>query len=226
MDGAGGSSDKPMTTASGSLLDLFDRILQKNPDVLSIYTAQTDEEFEAAFDAWFERAVIGLETDKLKFQSLDEEGLSSVLARALTIPGMTVTRETNSNGHVDLTIEVSFSFPLRRKLGEAKIYSGPAYHFQGLHQLLGRYTTGREGRGLLIVYVRKPDVAGLMKKLRTAMDTGLPENQKGKSKDHDIKWSFISIHGHSCGEDLQVSHIGCNLFVNESQNGNDSKETI
>jgi hypothetical protein len=82
-----------------------------------------------------------------------------------------------------------------------------------LEQLLGRYTTGREGRGLLIVYVQNQGIAGLIKKLRDNMNEERPMQQKGETQDHILKWSFISTHAHSCGEDLQVGHIGCNLFI-------------
>jgi hypothetical protein len=206
-----------MSETAGSIIDLVERIQRKGTRPLDLFTAETEEEFENSFDAWLERAVIGLEGNKINFKKLDEEGLSAALALALMMPGLNVTQETNSNGHVDLTIEVGFCPPMRRKLGEAKIYAGPAYHIKGLHQLLGRYTTGREGRGLLIVYVKKANVAGLMKGLRDEMDKERPEQQKGSAKDHSMKWSFISVHGHSCGEDLEVGHIGCNLFVCDSQ---------
>jgi hypothetical protein len=119
----------------------------------------------------------------------------------------------NSNGHVDLTIEADHCTPPRRRVGEAKIYRGPAYHIEGLKQLLNRYTTGREGRGLLIVYFRNRDISGLVAKLRRAMDDMLPCEQRGKTGDHTLKWSFLSIHGHSCGDDVQVGHVGCNLHV-------------
>jgi hypothetical protein len=168
-------------------------------------------EFESAFDVLLEKAVSGLEQNKKKFESLDEDGLSGALALALSMPGLTVTRETNSNGHVDLTIEADHCSPARRKLGEAKIYDGPAYHFMGLEQLLGRYTTGREERGLLIVYFRKPNISGLMKGLRERMDSDLPCKQQGNTADHALKWSFLSAHAHACGDNLEVSHIGCNL---------------
>jgi hypothetical protein len=103
--------------------------------------------------------------------------------------------------------------PTRKKLGEAKIYDGPDYHIKGLQQLLGRYTTGKEGRGMLIVYFRKKNIAGLVKKLREKMDTDLPLSQQGPTCDHLIKWSFLSQHGHSSGETLEVGHIGCNLYI-------------
>jgi hypothetical protein len=203
---------KPMTATGDSLLALVERIQKTDPSLLNLYTARTDAEFESAFDSWLERAVSGLERNKKNFATLTEEGLSGVLALALTTQGIVVTPEANSNGHVDLLIEVKWGTGERRKLGEAKIYDGPAYHIKGLQQLLRRYTTGREGRGLLIVYVKKADIAGLIRKLRDTMDETAPEQQKGKSKDYSMKWSFISVHGHSCGEDLEVGHIGCNLY--------------
>jgi hypothetical protein len=65
----------------------------------------------------------------------------------------------------------------------------------------------------MVVYVRKKDIAGLVKKLRERMDADLPMKQKGNTSNHILKWSFISIHAHSCGEILEVGHIGCNLFI-------------
>jgi hypothetical protein len=202
-----------MNDTKDSAAELIDRIKRKAPEYLDLLTAETDAEFEKAFDAILGKAIIHLETNKKNYKLLDEEGFSAALAGVLSIPGLTVTQETNSNGHVDITIEANQCVPARRKLGEAKIYKGPKYHVDGLEQLLGRYTTGREGRGILIVYVQKEDIAGLIRKLRQSMDKDRPMNQKGQTKDHTLKWSFVSTHGHSCGEDLQVGHIGCNLFI-------------
>lgn len=196
---------------NNSLFELCEMLKQKSPEYFNLVTSKSASEFESAFDVLLEKAVSGLEQNKKKFESLDEDGLSGALALALSMPGLTVTRETNSNGHVDLTIEADHCSPARRKLGEAKIYDGPAYHFMGLEQLLGRYTTGREERGLLIVYVRKPNISGLMKGLRERMDSDLPCKQQGNTADHALKWSFLSAHAHACGDNLEVSHIGCNL---------------
>lgn len=202
-----------MTIRKGSAHDLEERLRRKAPAYLDLITATTDKEFEDAFDALLEQAVSYLEQNKKDFQELDENGLSAALAGKLMIPGLDVSRETNSNGHVDITIEATHSVPQRRKLGEAKIYNGPVYHFGGLEQLLGRYTTGREGRGLLIVYFRKKDIKGLLKKLRDRMDNDLPCRQKGICIDHCLTWSFLTTHSHSSGEDVQVGHIGCNLYM-------------
>jgi hypothetical protein len=194
-----------------SLYAFCEILKQKAPEIFNLITAKSTAEFEAAFDALLDKAVSGLEQNKKKFESLDEDGLSSALALALSMPGLTVTRETHSNGHVDLTIEADHCTPARRKLGEAKIYDGPAYHLKGIEQLLGRYTTGREGRGLMIVYFRKPNIAGLVQGLRKQMDADLPCKQQGITADHSLKWSFLTAHAHSSGENLEVSHIGCNL---------------
>src|SRR5438128_1152903 len=193
-----------MTVIRGSVEDLLERIRRKAPEYLDLVTAETDAEFERAFDAVLEKAVRRLEQNKMHFRQLDEEGLSAALAGSLSVPGLTVTQETNSNGHVDLTIEADHCVPARVKLGEAKIYSGPAYHLKGLVQLLGRYTTGREGRGLLVVYVKKSHISDLIAKLRAKMDSELPEEQIGPTSDYSLRWSFISTHKHSCGDDLEV----------------------
>jgi hypothetical protein len=135
------------------------------------------------------------------------------LAAALTIPGLTVSREKNSNGHVDLTIEADHCVPARTKLGEAKIYDGPAYHIKGVGQLLKRYATGRESAGLLLNYVQKPDILSIVTKLRQRMDKDLPHCQTGPSTSSGLHWSFVTSHAHSSGENLNVYHVGCNLYV-------------
>jgi hypothetical protein len=135
------------------------------------------------------------------------------VAAAVSIPGLlAVNQEANSNGHVDLTIELLHCTPARIKLGEAKIYSSPSYHMKGITQLLGRYTTGRETSGLLLNYVRKPDIKAIVARLRTEMDKRLPEKQTGPCENHQLQWSILTKHEHSSGEIVSVGHIGFNLY--------------
>jgi hypothetical protein len=202
-----------MSDEDNSLFALVELMRQKAPEYFNLLSAKSEPEFEKAFVVLLEKAVSRLEQNKINFASLDEVGLSGVLAASISMPGLSVIQEAHSNGHVDLTIEVEHCIPARRKLGEAKIYDGPAYHFKGLEQLLHRYTTGREGRGLLISYVRKQNIAGLVKTLRQKMDADYPCQQQGKTIDHFLKWSFLSTHAHSCGDNLEVGHIGCNLYT-------------
>ncbi len=196
-----------------TLFELCEMLKRKAPEYLDILTAETDADFEKAFDALLQKSVEGLETNKVYFATLGEDALSGILALALTIPGLTVTREAHSNGHVDLTIIADHCIPTRKKLGEAKVWDGPEYHIKGLKQLLDRYTTGREGRGLVIAYVKNKNIAGVIEKLRSAMNKERPCKQVADTVDHVLKWSFLTRHSHSCGDTLGVGHIGCNLYT-------------
>ncbi|WP_141440774.1 hypothetical protein [Vreelandella titanicae] len=202
-----------MSKNEDSAAALVERIRLKAPEYLDLLTADSDSNFEHAFNAVLGKAVSSLERNKKNYQLLDEVGLTGAFAAALSIPGLAITQEPHSNGHVDLYIVADHCVPERIKLGEAKIYRGCAYHTEGLKQLLGRYTTGRETRGLLIVYVRQKNIADLVKKLRAHMDADHPYSQQGASTDHVLKWSFLTAHAHSCGESLEVGHISCNLYV-------------
>jgi hypothetical protein len=113
---------------------------------------------------------------------------------------------------VDITIEGEITPPLRRRLGEAKIYDGPKYHEKGLEQLVGRYTTGREGQGILIEYVKDPGIKQLVEKIRVHMDTNKPCAQDGETQDHRIRWAFVSHHLHRSQELIRVVHLNCNLY--------------
>lgn len=200
-----------MADEASSVLKLIEILKRKAPEYLDLLTATTDEEFATAFDAVLGKAIAHLEKNKLNFSRLGEVGLTGALAGTLSIPGLTVTQETNSNGHVDLTVEADHCNPQRTILGEAKIYDGPAYHLKGLAQLVARYSTGRERRGLLICYVRQANIVGLSKDLRIRMDDELPVCQTGPTKDHQLRWSFTSDHKHTCGDDIETCHIMCNL---------------
>lgn len=200
-----------MTVSKSTALELADLILRKAPEYLDLLS-KDDAVFEKAFDAHLERAVQGLEANSKNFAQLKEDGLTAVLALALKVPCVDVSQQLHSNGHVDITIKIQDGHLTRTKLGEAKIYDGPEWHFQGVKQLLG-YSTGRECRALVIAYVKKPNIEGLMKKVRREMDKELPEQQQGATIDHPSKWCFLSKHRHSSGAVVEVGHVGCNMHV-------------
>jgi hypothetical protein len=201
--------ERLLSTKDGTLLEFTEML---TPPAFRVYTAQTDDEFESAFEGILEGILAGLEQNKLDFANDSEDKLSSTIVLAFNAAGLRAIREGNSNGHVDLTIEVGFCSPMKRKLGEAKIYNGPSYHLQGLQQLIGRYTTGRETRGVMIEYVKQADIAGLIKKIRERMDADLPMQQQGPTQDNGMRWSFISVHRLTSGDDHPVAHYGCNLY--------------
>ena len=199
------------TPEKDTVMALIELVKRKAPELLDLITAETDDQFENAFTALLEKVVSDLEINKKHFFELSEDALTAILAIGLRTFGLSVTQQAHSNGHVDITITADHCLPARKKLGEAKIWDGPKYHIEGLKQLLERYTTGREGRGMVIAYFRVKNIAGLMAKLRERMNKERPYGQTTDAVDYVLKWSFVSSHEHSCGETLEVGHIGCNL---------------
>ncbi|PQV45144.1 hypothetical protein [Paraburkholderia sp. BL21I4N1] len=200
-----------MTVPKSTAFELSELILRKAPEYLDLLSPD-DAVFEKAFDAQLGRAVQGLETNSKNFAPLKEDGLTAALALALAVPCIEVSQQLHSNGHVDITIKIQDCHLTRTKLGEAKIYDGPEWHFQGVKQLLG-YSTGRECRGLVIAYVKKANIEGLMKKVRERMDQDLPEQQQGVTTDLPSKWCFLSKHLHPSGAVVEIGHVGCNMHV-------------
>src|SRR5262249_3540551 len=139
--------------------------------------------------------------------------LSTLFVLALNnTRALVATREENSNGHVDITFHMDLCKPPRTALGEAKILRSYDWHEQGLTQLISRYSTGRESRGLILVYVKKANIKSHIDSLRTELDKKLPCSQTNKCDLHpSAQWSFVSRHQHSSGEQLEVWHLGCNL---------------
>lgn len=197
---------------STNLAELTTWLEKHEPDYLNLVTATTEDEFDTALIPLLARAVDHLESNSKNFQCLGETGLTAALGGRLSGFGLRVTHETNSNGHVDVTITGYLCSPEQKRLGEAKLYNGYAYHVGGLEQLLS-YMSGRGGSGYLLNYVRKKNIVKLVKTLREEMDGKLPFYQSGSCTDHKLKWSFCSLHTHRSGEQVKVSHIGFNLFA-------------
>jgi hypothetical protein len=192
------------------LFEVFQRVAQQDPDYLALATASTADEFDAALIPLLGKAVDHLESNSKNFVTLGETGLTAALAGSLSNFGLRVTQEENSNGHVDVTITGYVCRPEQKRLGEAKLYDGYGYHVGGLKQLLG-YMTGRDS-GYLLNYVRRKNVATLVKQLREEMDRQRPCAQTDTCTNLGVKWSFVSVHRHSSGEQVKVSHISFNVY--------------
>lgn len=185
---------------------------KRSPERLDLITARTTVEFEEAFEKVLNKAIQYLEKNSKNFHPLKEDGLTAVIVGMLDCTeGLIATQESNSNGHVDLTIRADQCRPPRLMLGEAKIFGYYSWHEKGLQQLVQRYSTGREERGLLLVYVKMDDVKGRMEKIRQELDQKLPCNQLKASSDHPRQWSFLTSHKHHSGEEIEVWHLGANL---------------
>jgi len=205
-----------MIPASNTLLKLVERLCVRAPETLELLTAETQEEYDAVLAKFIERGIRHLEENAKHFYGLREEGLSGALAAYLNMPGLRASQESNTNGHVDITIEFEHTSPLVRRLIEAKIYNSPSHHVGGLEQLLLRYTTGREGRGWLVNYVKRKNIRNLVFNLREHLNLTKPCHQTGKCRDYTIAWAFATKHRHSSGEEIEIAHISCNLFAGQT----------
>ncbi len=183
-------------------------------------TARNNAEFDAALAQIILDGVHRLETDSKGFSKLGEDALTSILVGYLNgTEVLVVTREENSNGHVDMTFKAHWSKPPRLAQGEAKVFNYYPTHEKGLNQLINRYSTGREERGLLLSYVKIKEIKKHFVKLREQMDEKRPCEQVAACGDHSIdnpleptRWSFVSKHTHSSGECVEVWHLGCNVY--------------
>ncbi len=205
-----------MATNQDSLAALIEQISIRLPDLagLRILASQSDNEFDDALEGILEQAIDYMERNANNLKNQNEVSITTTLVAYLNMPGLRVSQETHSKGHVDITIESAIVPPVRKRLGEAKIYAGPAYHIKGLEQLVLRYTTGREGSSILFEYIKDEGIKGLVEKIRKHMDQQKPCYQLGETQEHRIKWAFTSVHNHSCGEKFRVLHLNCNLYTN------------
>lgn len=196
-----------------SLIAVVEAIRRKAPFFVDLMTASDEAAFNCALERHLDYCIRRLEADAKVLSDVGEEGLSAFLATSLTFPGLAATRETYTKGHVDITITAESSSPLRRVLAEAKIWDGPAYHVEGLEQLLRRYSTGRDSGGLVIAYVTKRDIAQKIADLCDHLNEKKPCDQQGDATQLAFKWSLRSVHKHSSGESVSVGHFACNLHL-------------
>lgn len=99
------------------------------------------------------RCFTKLEEEANQHSEKDETGVSSAVMMFLEGARYNCSTETNSNGHVDLTVtEGDFKW-----LGEAKIHKGNEWTYHGFDQLVTNYSTGRPNscHGAIIVYNMK-----------------------------------------------------------------------
>jgi hypothetical protein len=200
-----------MDSTRDTLKAFVERLLETNPGAVRLFVATTEEEFDDGLEDLLERAAAYLEQNANHLCESSEDHITMVLVARLNTEFVRATQEAHSNGHVDITIESVANTPLRRRLGEAKIYRGPAYHVSGLEQLLQRYATGREGAGILVEYVQQAGIKNLVTGIRDHLDERKPCGQDGESAPHRIKWAFTTHHLHSSGERMRVLHLNCNV---------------
>ncbi len=191
-----------------SSLERFLGLLEgHNSNLKDLLLAKTEPEFIGATEGAIERAMKTIENGSKEYATLNEPGLSHLLADCLNLMGWRATAETNNNGHVDVVVECAFGRHWKY-LGECKLHKGYQYHVDGCEQLLG-YCTGREPRAFCMDFINATDAFRKMKKLRDEMDQKLPLKQKAAGANHIILGAFLTRHDHESGAVVEILHLGC-----------------
>lgn len=195
--------------ADASLERLFGLLEAHNPNIVDLLRARTEEAFVEATEGAIDRAIRTIESGAKQYSSLDERGLSQLLADFLNLAGYQATPERNNNGHVDVVVEHAFGRRWKY-LGECKVHRGYQYHIDGCEQLLG-YCTGRELRAFCMDFFDKAGAFEKMQKLRAEIDANRSLAQNSASDDHEILGAFVTSHRHTSGSDVEILHLGCSV---------------
>jgi hypothetical protein len=184
----------------------------KVPGASAVYFSEDESQFVKGVELILDAAIRRLEEDAATHGSLGELTLSTMLSNLIRYAAP-CEKESYRNGHVDVAI----GHPRKQQfqyLGECKIFGGFKKHCGGCDQLLNRYSSGRDVRGFVLEFFDRPRMYKLLADLKTDFDQRVPLKMKGSSKPHDhIKGAFISLHTHFTQTDVEVLHLGCNLYI-------------
>lgn len=197
--------------------DWLRHIRSINPYAEALYVSDSREAFLDAAERLIARVVHRMESSRSTYRKLGEIDLSQLITDLLgeLVPA---TPETRQNGHVDVTISHPRCLEFKH-LTECKIWDGPAWHQEGMTQLLG-YATGREGRVLcLAFFIRHKGMVVLLNRLREQLGPEAAPPALGPAEDHPLlSGAFITRHQHSSGAELRIVHLGCHLWQEGNEN--------
>jgi hypothetical protein len=201
--------------AGTTLADVIHLLRDRNPDLLSMFQANSVDQFVEAVEKAIERAVKLIESGAKKYAVLDELGLSKMLADLLTQAGLTTEAEGYHNGHVDVRVHhyVRGKF---QYMGECKIHDGFKHHCDGCEQVLG-YCSGRDSRVLCLDFFKVAEMFRKLDELRARMDREKPLKQIASALNHFIRGAFVTEHHHHSGARVEVLHLGCNLHCGDGK---------
>jgi hypothetical protein len=138
-------------------------------------------------------------------QNDSEDRLTVEIVGHLKQLSYTAFHDPKIGGHVDILVQKKrFKW-----LGEAKIYNGPAYLWQGFQQLCTRYSTGdsNQSHGGIIVYFKNGNVRNFMSRWSNYLSTqNLPDFKAYSCQNRPL--AFYSEHIHvASGDIFTVRHV-------------------
>jgi hypothetical protein len=182
------------------------------PRYKRLFLSQSQDEFHDACEALIQDVVRRMEGRRSTYRKLDERDLSKLLAELLGEP--VAAAERDQNGHVDVLIQHPAGLGFNH-ITECKIWDGEKTHRGGMAQLL-RYTTGREGRALMLsFFMKEKRMVFLLERLSRDLDApgGVPPVTQPCAPHPTLQnGAFVSYHEHPSGAALLITHMGCYLF--------------
>ena len=206
-----------MNTPTSDRLDAyFDHLKAVSPPSLRLWIAEDEVAFIAAAEDALLDAIVKMEKGARLYAQDDERKLSFTLVQLMSSASVPAVAEGYHNGHVDVAITHPAERPFIM-LGECKRFDGFQYHCDGCSQLLVRYSSGRASRTFCLEFFQVRGMYAKLEGLQRDFNRNHPHKQKGAATAHRIKGAFLTTHGHDSGSDVEVLHLGCNLYHAEAK---------
>ncbi len=169
---------------------------------------ETYEEFVSMLQLDVEDILDSLENSAPHYFDDGEDKITSAIVGRLVDIGYVATQETDTNGHVDLTVTsryLKFTW-----LGEAKLDNGAAYLWGGWLQLTTRYSKATESDccGGILVYMKKGQGgARMMDWADRLVEEGVNVYSRSKRDRRGNLGFYTTIQHPKSGRDYEVRHM-------------------
>lgn len=192
-----------------------DAMRRLDPGAYEACEATTHQAFAQAVETAIDAKLRVMEESRAQYRKTDDKQRERALSVKLANLPITVGAQPEgwSNGRADIKIrhiqERGFTYII-----ECKIWKGPAWHEQGMAQVLG-YVLGRDRRHMVLEFFLVAGMATRLGELRAALGaTGAAHPVLSQPIDHDvIPEAFVSEHAHASGTGVSLVHAGCDLHV-------------
>ncbi|NEK80009.1 MAG: hypothetical protein G3W58_02020 [Pantoea ananatis] len=175
--------------------------------------ANTKEQFVEQLYKDIDDAIHIIENNKHMYQSdlWGEDELTAVLITFLKGRNYNAEHDTQHGGHIDILIQHQFG--KFEWIGEAKIWSGPAYIWGGWIQLNERYGSGtvRDDHGGMIIYVKIKNSSAKLNDWKKHLNDNVEGAQCQDDEENPLRFSSITNHP-ATEQPYYVRHMAVSLF--------------
>ncbi len=164
-----------------------------------------EDNFLRNFYKDIDKVISNIQENPKQRQKDTEDRLTIDIVNQLRCLGYDAEHDSEIGGHVDIVVRGSdFVW-----LGEAKIYRGNNYLWEGFQQLVTRYSIGdsNQENGGLLIYIREGNASSIMENWQNyLLEKSLPNYSFRPCKMRSL--AFISTHKHErSGQAFHVRHM-------------------